>query len=120
MFGSKVLGVAALSLALAASAFGRVGPVSQYGQLQAGKNSSSKGQIYGSCKGVSSGNEVAVQGMSFFWSGAGEGAGADFWTDDIVTGLVEKQGVQIVRAPMSVDETGWSGSDHYFKNESYY
>ena len=46
----------------------RTGPVSQYGQLMAGKNSSNKGQIYGACKGVSDGNEVVIQGMSLFWS----------------------------------------------------
>ncbi|MCQ2092875.1 MAG: glycoside hydrolase family 5 protein, partial [Fibrobacter sp.] len=117
MFGSKVLGVAALSLALAASAFGRVGPVSQYGQLQAGKNSSGKGQIYGACKGVTSGNEVQVQGMSLFWSISSD-VGSPFWTADYVKGLVDKQNIQIIRAPMGVDED-W-GSGNYFTNKDYY
>ena len=102
---------------LAASAFGRVGPVSQYGQLMAGKNSSNKGQIYGSCKGVSDGNEVAVQGMSLFWSISSD-VGSPFWTADIVNGLVQNQNIQIVRAPMGVDED-W-GSGNYFSKEGYY
>lgn len=59
-----------LTLAVAVScgfAANRIGPVSQYGQLQAGKNSSGQGRIYGSCPAYStSGNEVAVQGMSLF------------------------------------------------------
>lgn len=102
---------------LAASAFGRVGPVSQYGQLMAGKNSSNKGQIYGSCKGISDGNEVAVQGMSLFWSISSD-VGSPFWTADIVNGLVQNQNIQIVRAPMGVDED-W-GSGNYFSKEGYY
>lgn len=100
--------------ALAAS---RVGPVSAYGQLQAGKNSSGKGQIYGSCKGVSSGNEVQVQGMSLFWSIADD-VGAPFWTADYVSGLVSRQNIQIIRAPMGVDED-W-GAGNYFTNISRY
>ena len=103
--------------ALAAFSFGRVGPVSQYGQLQAGKNSSGKGQIYGSCKGVTSGNEVAVQGMSLFWSISSD-VGSPFWTADYVSGLVQRQNIQIIRAPMGVDED-W-GSGNYFTKEGYY
>lgn len=104
-----------LTLALAAScgfAANRVGPVSQYGQLQAGKNGSGEGRIYGSCPAYStSGNEVAVQGMSLFWSIASD-VGAPFWTADIVNGLVAKQKIQLIRAPMGVDED-WS-ADNYF------
>jgi len=106
-----------VSALLAVSAFGRVGPVSQYGQLMAGKNSSNKGQIYGACKGVSDGNEVAVQGMSLFWSISSD-VGSPFWTADIVNGLVQNQNIQIVRAPMGVDED-W-GSGNYFSKEGYY
>lgn len=95
----------------------RVGPVSAYGQLQAGKNSSGKGQIYGSCKGVSSGNEVQVQGMSLFWSIASD-VGAPFWTADYVSGLVSRQNIQIIRAPMGVDENWEAGN--YFTNTSRY
>jgi hypothetical protein len=106
-------------LACCASLFAanRVGPVSAYGQLQAGKNSSGKGQIYGSCKGVSSGNEVQVQGMSLFWSIADD-VGAPFWTADYVSGLVSRQNIQIIRAPMGVDEDWYAGN--YFTNTSRY
>ena len=100
-----------------AFAASRVGPVSAYGQLQAGKNSSGKGQIYGSCKGVSSGNEVQVQGMSLFWSIADD-VGAPFWTADYVSGLVSRQNIQIIRAAMGVDED-W-GAGNYFTNTSRY
>lgn len=100
-----------------AFAASRVGPVSAYGQLQAGKNSSGKGQIYGSCKGVSSGNEVQVQGMSLFWSIADD-VGTPFWTADYVSGLVSRQNIQIIRAPMGVDED-W-GAGNYFTNTSRY
>lgn len=100
-----------------AFAASRVGPVSAYGQLQAGKNSSGKGQIYGSCKGISSGNEVQVQGMSLFWSIADD-VGAPFWTADYVSGLVSRQNIQIIRAPMGVDEE-W-GAGNYFTNTSRY
>lgn len=104
-----------LTLALAAScgfAANRVGPVSQYGQLQAGKNGSGEGRIYGSCPAYStSGNEVAVQGMSLFWSIASD-VGAPFWTADIVNGLVAKQKIQLIRAPMGVDEN-WSAGNYF-------
>ncbi|PWJ64059.1 MULTISPECIES: cellulase family glycosylhydrolase [unclassified Fibrobacter] len=117
----KLFGFGILVAGLLASAFGanRIGPVSQYGQLQAGKNSSGKGQIYGACKGVSAGNEVQVQGMSLFWSIASD-VGAPFWKDTYVNGLVEKQNIQVIRAPMGVDED-WS-SGHYFSSgkTSYY
>ena len=114
LFGLSVLMAGAVSASFAAS---RVGPVSAYGQLQAGKNSSGKGQIYGACKGVSTGNEVAVQGMSLFWSISSD-VGSPFWTADIVSGLVQKQNIQLIRAPMGVDED-W-GSGNYFTKEGYY
>ena len=107
-------------IAVAATfSFGRVGPVSQYGQLQAGKNTNGAGRIYGSCPAYStSGNEVQVQGMSLFWSIAAD-VGTPFWTSDIVSGLVEKQNIQLIRAPMGVDED-WGGSGNYFTDSSYY
>lgn len=102
-----------LTLAVAVScgfAANRIGPVSQYGQLQAGKNSSGQGRIYGSCPAYStSGNEVAVQGMSLFWS-ISSTDGSNFWTADIVKGLVEKQKIQLIRAPMGVDEDWGEGN----------
>ena len=108
--------VACLVLAAFVLSFGRVGPVSQYGQLIVGK-SGNKGQIYGSCQGVKSGAEVAVQGMSLFWSISSD-VGSPFWTSSIVSGLVEKQNIQLIRAPMGVDED-W-GSGNYFTNTSGY
>ena len=102
---------------LAVLSFGRVGPVSQYGQLQAGKNSSGKGQIYGACKGVTSGNEVVVQGMSLFWSISSD-VGAPFWTAEHINKLVNEQNIQLIRAPMGVDEDWYAGN--YFTNTGYY
>ena len=98
----------ALSCGFAAN---RIGPVSQYGQLQAGKNSNGHGRIYGSCPAysISSKNEVAVQGMSLFWS-ISSTDGSNFWSADIVKGLVEKQKIQLIRAPMGVDENWGEGN----------
>lgn len=77
----------------------------------------SKGQIYGSCQGVKSGAEVAVQGMSLFWSISSD-VGSPFWTSDIVSGLVSRQNIQLIRAPMGVDED-W-GSGNYFTRTADY
>ena len=115
----KVLGLGVLAAGLLSTSFAanRVGPVSQYGQLQAGKNSAGKGQIYGACKGVADGAEVAVQGMSLFWSISSD-VGSPFWTAEHVNKLVKDQKIQLIRAPMGVDED-W-GSGNYFTNEGYY
>ena len=115
-----------LALAMAGLSFAadiiqptRVGPVSQYGQLQAGKNSSGKGQIYGACKGVSDGNEVVIQGMSLFWSTAGVNdylnEGYPYWTAAYVNQLVSRHKIQLIRAPMGVDDA-WDGAPHYFSS----
>ena len=115
-----------LALAMAGLSFAadiiqptRVGPVSQYGQLQAGKNSSGKGQIYGACKGVSDGNEVVIQGMSLFWSTAGVNdnlnEGYPYWTAAYVNQLVSRHNIQLIRAPMGVDDA-WDGAPHYFSS----
>lgn len=111
-----MFGMGLAFLALSSMAFGRIGPVSQYGQLQAGK-AGSKGQIYGACKGVTAGNEVQVQGMSLFWS-ISEKDGGQFWTKDIVDGLVQKQNIQIIRAPMGVDED-WNEGNYFTKTDYY-
>ena len=105
----------AASFTFAAS---RIGPVSAYGQLQAGKNSSGQGRIYGSCSAYStSGHEVQVKGMSLFWSIASD-VGSPFWTSQIVTGLVSNMNVELVRAPMGVDED-W-GDGNYFTDQTKY
>ena len=93
----------------------RVGPVSQYGQLQAGAPSKT-GRIYGSCKGVKTGNEVMVQGMSLFWSIGDEGA--KYWTSDIVNGLVSKHKIQLIRGAMGVDEN-WGNGNYFTKTTKY-
>ena len=115
----KWLGLGLLSLGLFSTAFAanRVGPVSQYGQLMAGKNSNGKGQIYGACKGIADGAEVAVQGMSLFWSISSD-VGAPFWTADHVSKLVKEQNIQLIRAPMGVDEDWYAGN--YFTKTDYY
>ena len=95
MLGLSVLAAGFISLSSAAVTPTRVGPVSQYGQLQAGKNSQNYGRIYGSCKGVTAGNEVAVQGMSLFWSMASGDEGPAYWNGKTISGLVEKQNIQL-------------------------
>lgn len=93
------------------------GPVSQYGQLQAGTNSSGQGRIYGSCATYSrSGSEVQVKGMSLYWSL--NDYGTRFWNSTYITKLVQDWGIQLIRAPMGVDED-W-GDGNYFSNMSYY
>ena len=109
--------VLALGLFSYAAAAKRVGPVSQYGQLQAGKNAEGMGQIYGSCAAYStSGHEVQVKGMGLFWSI--EPLSAKFWNARLVSDLVKRHNVQLVRAAMGVDED-W-GSGNYFTREAYY
>ena len=122
VFGLGVLAAGFLSISVAAETVApkRVGPVSQYGQLQAGKNSQNYGRIYGSCKGVSAGNEVAVQGMSLFWSMAYRDEGPDYWHDSIVSGLVEKQNIQLIRGPVGVDGDWQNGNGNYFTNTEFH
>ena len=115
----KLVALGAFALGVFSTAYAditplRTGPVSQYGQLQAGQNASGKGRIYGNCAAYStSGNEVQVKGMSLFWSN--EQNNNRYWKDDVITGLVQKQGVQLVRAAVAVDDQGW-GNGHYFVN----
>ena len=84
----------------------RVGPVSQYGKLIAGKNSQNKGQIYGSCEGVKDGAEVQVRGMSLYWSLMDEAL--DFWSEDGITTMVNDMKIQIVRAAMAAGNEDWT------------
>jgi endoglucanase len=84
----------------------RVGPVSQYGKLIAGKNSQNKGQIYGSCEGVKDGAEVQVRGMSLYWSLMDEAL--DFWSEDGITTMVKDMKIQIVRAAMAAGNEDWT------------
>lgn len=84
----------------------RVGPVSQYGQLMAGKNSQGKGRIYGSCDGVKDGAEVQVRGMSLYWSLMDEAL--EFWSDEGITSMVNDMKIQIVRAAMATGDEDWT------------
>lgn len=83
----------------------RVGPVSQYGQLVAGKNSSGKGQIYGSCDGVVTGKEVQVRGMSLYWSLLSKAT--DFWSEAAISTMVKDMKIQIIRAAMATGTEDW-------------
>ena len=109
----KVLGLGVLAAGLLSTSFAanRVGPVSQYGQLQAGKNSADKGQIYGSCKGVADGAEVQVKGMSLYWS-SGEAAATDYYSEAAIDNLVSSMNVQIVRFVMGISES-WDHNRGY-------
>ena len=96
-----------LALGLVSLSFGRVGPVSQYGQLQAGKNSQGKGRIYGSCEGVKDGAEVQVRGMSLYWSMVPKAT--EFWTSEGISTMVSDMNIQIVRAAMGTNSNDWWG-----------
>lgn len=121
----KLLALSALALGLFSATFAsditplRTGPVSQYGQLQASKNASGKGRIYGNCAAYStSGNEVMVKGMSLFWSCAANQQ--RYWKKDVIAGLVEHQGIQLIRAAMAVDDMGEWADGHYFTKPDFY
>ena len=96
-----------LALGLVSLSFGRVGPVSQYGQLQAGKNSQGKGRIYGSCEGVKDGAEVQVRGMSLYWSMVPKAT--EFWTSEGISTMVSDMNIQVVRAAMGTTSDDWWG-----------
>lgn len=121
----KLLALGVLTLGLFSATFAsditplRTGPVSQYGQLQAGTNNAGEGRIYGSCEHFrSSGNEVQVKGMSLFWSCAANQQ--RYWKKDIITGLVERQNIQLIRAAMAVDDMGEWADGHYFTKPNFY
>lgn len=116
----KLVALGTFALGLFSTAYAeiaplRVGPVSQYGMLMTGINSQNEGRVYGSCNAYSnaSGNEVQVKGMSLFWSN--EKSQNRFWRNDVITGMVSQQGIQVIRAAMAVDDQGW-GNGHYFIN----
>lgn len=94
--------------------FAAAGPVSQYGQLMAGKNSSGKGQIYGSCQGVKDGTEVQVKGMSLYWSLKDEAV--EYWNADAVSTMVKNMNIQLIRAAMATEEDWNNGYQGYTKD----
>lgn len=96
-----------MTLALFASSFAanRVGPVSQYGQLQAGKDSNGKGRIFGSCSAYNS-TPVQVKGMSLYWSLMKNAV--EFWTAEGVSSMVSDMKIEIVRGAMATGNEDWS------------
>ena len=105
MLGLSVLAAGFISLSSAAVTPTRVGPVSQYGQLQTGKNSDGHGRIYGSCPTYStSGNEVQVKGMSLYWSSA-DASATDFYTETAINTMVKEMKIEIVRFAMGISES---------------
>ena len=94
------------AIAFASSAFAtitpkRVGPVSEYGALQAGKNAAGEGRIYGSVKGIVDGSEVQVRGMSLTWSMYWP-YGSAFYGKTFIDTLVASWNVELVRSAMGV------------------
>jgi len=95
-----------LALGLASLSFGRVGPVSQYGQLQAGKTSDGLGRIFGSCPTYNS-EPVQVKGMSLYWSLLGEAT--EFWNAEAIATMVSDMNIQVIRAAMATGTENWGG-----------
>lgn len=90
----------------------RVGPVSQYGQLVAGRVDGA-GHIYGSCEGVVAGKEVQVRGMSMYWSLLD--AATMFYSEAGITSMVRDMKVEIIRLAIGTTEN-WGGTQGYLKD----
>ena len=119
---SKMAIVALCAFAFVGSAFAtiqptRVGPVSQYGALQAGKNSAGEGRIYGSVQGVKDGAEVQVRGMSLTWSIFWPN-GMSFYGNSFIDSLVGEWNVELVRSAMG--SVGNWGQGNYKTRPEYY
>ena len=87
----------------------RVGPVSQYGELLAGQVDGI-GHIYGSCKGISAGNEVQLRGMSMYWSLLD--AATMFYSEAGITSIVRDMKAEVVRLAIGTMEN-WGGTKGY-------
>ena len=83
----------------------RVGPVSQYGKLLAGKVNGI-GHIYGSCKGISAGNEVQIRGMSMYWSLLD--AATMFYSEAGISTMVRDMKIEVIRLAIGTTEN-WGG-----------
>ena len=102
----------------------RVGPVSQYGQLQAGKIPNGKtnaghGRIFGSCPDYNQ-TPVQVRGMSLYWSLHSNAT--EFYNETSISKMVADMKIEIIRIPVGTEEQyGWSdghaGGWRYSKNE---
>ena len=90
----------------------RVGPVSQYGQLVAGRIDGA-GHIYGSCEGVVAGKEVQVRGMSMYWSLLPQAT--MYYSDSGITAMVRDMKVEIIRLAIGTTEN-WGGTKGYIKD----
>lgn len=104
LFNKAVTALCAVALTSAAFATiqpKRVGPVSQYGALQAGKNAAGEGRIYGSVDGVVDGKEVQVKGMSLTWSMYWP-YGSSFYGNTFIDTLVGGWNVELIRSAMGV------------------
>jgi len=107
----------ALGLATATMAADRVGPVSQYGQLQAGKNAAGQGRIYGSCNDYNtSGHEVQVKGMSLYWSllnGQNGGNYTDkYYTETAINAMVSNMKAEVIRFAMGTADDDWGNKGY--------
>lgn len=83
----------------------RIGPVSQYGRLQAGKLGT-QGRIFGSCPEWQN-EPVQVRGMSLFWS-IDENA-APFYTEAAVDAMVKNMKIEVIRFAMGTGTEDWGG-----------
>lgn len=102
-----VLMALSISMTFAAN---RVGPVSQYGRLQAGKipdgmTNAGHGRIFGSCEAYKT-TPVKVRGMSLYWSVHSNAT--EFYNEDAVTKMVEDMKIEIIRIPVATEENCWS------------
>ena len=101
----KIAILMALALASFSLAANRVGPVSQYGKLQAGKLSNGHGRIFGSCPAYSN-TPVKVRGMSLYWSVHSNAT--EFYNDDAVSNMVRNMKIEVIRIPVATEENCWS------------
>lgn len=99
-----------LAFCLVSLSFGRVGPVSQYGQLQVGKipdgrTNAGHGRIFGSCPQYSQ-TPVQVRGMSLYWSLHSDAT--EFYNATSIGKMVTDMKIEIIRIPVGTDEYSWS------------
>ena len=92
-----------------------VGPVSQYGQLQAA-NPSGWGFIYGACSGIESGKEVQVRGMSLYWSIMNDALA--FYTRNAITTMVKDMKIEVIRLAIATDDS-WGNVGGYIYAPDY-
>ena len=119
---SAWIAVAVFSATIATNALAtiqpkRVGPVSQYGALQAAKNSAGEGRIYGSVDGAIDGKEVQLRGMSLSWS-QNWPWGVSFYGNTYIDTLVGGWNVELVRSAMGT-VAPW-GQGVYMTRPEYY